>query len=164
MRRRSLALVGKGESALQLAVFNLGPLEYAIDIMAIKLIVRMPSLRPVPRAHEFVEGVMELRGVLVPVVDLRRRLGLAVTPPTRATKLVIAKVEGRLVGLIVDRAVGVHRVAPTDVRPTPEWISGPEGAVFSGACMRATSLVLIIDLPRLLSSQEKLRLGEILSG
>jgi purine-binding chemotaxis protein CheW len=162
MRRRSLALAGRGEVARELAVFELGALEYALDIMAIKLIVRMPSLRPVPRAPEFVEGVMELRGVLVPVMDLRRRLGLAVTPATRATKLVIVKVDGRLLGLIVDRALGVHRVAPADVRATPEGIGGPEGAVFSGACLREGHLVLIIDLPRLLSSQEKLHLGDAL--
>ncbi len=145
----------------QFAVFTLGELEYAVDIMRISQIIQPQSIRPVPRAPTYVDGVIERRGVVIPIMDLRRRFGLEAPPSTRATKFIIVRLDGRLIGLIVDRVIGVHRVPHNAIRPTPEWIAGPEAAVFSGVCRREDHLVLMVDLATLVSTQEKLELGQM---
>ncbi|MFH2009717.1 MAG: chemotaxis protein CheW [bacterium] len=152
---------GPSTPDLQFAVFTLGSLEYAVDIMRISQIIRPISIRPVPRVPAFIEGVIELRGVVIPIMDLRRRLGIEPAPDVRATKYIIVRLERRLIGLIVDRVVGVHRVSHDAIRPTPDWISGPEASVFSGVCRRVEGLVLLVDLDRLISSDETLDLGAL---
>jgi len=146
---------------VQLAVFTLGSQEYALDIMRIKQILRPQRIRPVPHAPTFVEGVIELRGVVIPVIDLRSRFGVERRDDTRGNRLIVARLRGRLVGLVVDSVVGVHRLPREEIRPTPGWIVGPESAIFYGVCRREDRLVLVLDLAKLLSSGEELRLGEL---
>jgi len=152
---------GPSTPELQFAVFTLGSLEYAVDIMRISQIIRPMPIRPVPQAPAFIDGVIELRGVVIPIMDLRRRLGIEPAPDERATKYIIVRLERKLVGLIVDCVVGVHRVSQDAIRPTPGWIAGPEAAVFSGVCRRGEGLVLLVELDRLISSDETLDLGEL---
>ncbi len=152
---------GAPEPTEHLAVFSLGAAEYALDIMVIRQIIRPRPIRPVPRAPTFVEGVVELRGAVIPVVDLRRRFGVEPEVGPAAAKLIIVRLQGRLVALVVDRVIGVHRVKKTEIRGTPHWIAGPEAAVFSGVCRREEHLVLVIDLQQLLTTQETLHLGEV---
>lgn len=153
-------LAGEGET-VQLAIFTLGNQEYGLDIMRIRQILRPQRIRPVPKAPAFMDGVIELRGVVVPVVDLRRRFGVEAREDARANKLVIARLQGRLMGLVVDGVHGVHRLRREEIRPAPRWIVGPESAVFSGVCRREDHLVLVLDLAKLLSSNESFHLGEL---
>lgn len=145
----------------QFTVFIIGELEYAVDIMCISQIIRPQPIRPVPRAPAYIEGVIELRGAVIPIMDLRRRFGLEPAPSSRSTKFIIVRLDRRLVGLIVDEVVGVHRVSRSAIRPTPGWIAGPEAAVFSGLCRREGHLVLVVDLATLVSSKENLQLGDL---
>lgn len=149
------------EQDRQFTVFVLGDLEYAIDIMRISQIIQPLPIRPVPRAPSYIDGVIELRGVVIPIMDLRRRFGLDVGVASRATKFIIVRLDGRLVGLIVDRVVGVHRVGRSAIRRTPDWITGPEAAVFSGVCRREDHLVLLVELATLVSTTEDLQLGGV---
>ncbi len=151
------------EASQQLAVFTLGELEYAIDIMRIRQIIRPLAIRPVPYAPDFVDGVIELRGSVIPVVDLRRRFGLEPGADVRAVKFFIVRLRGRQLGLVVDSVVGVLRVRLEEIRPTPQWITGPEAAVFNGVCRREDRLVLLLDLERLLSTREALSLGDVVA-
>lgn len=143
----------------QFTVFVLGDLEYAIDIMRISQIIQPQPIRPVPRAPSYIDGVIELRGVVIPIMDLRRRFGLEPADISRSTKFIIVQLDRRLVGLIVDGVVGVHRVGRSAIRRTPDWIAGPEAAVFSGVCRREDHLVLLVELATLVSSQDNLQLG-----
>lgn len=145
----------------QLAVFTLGDLEYAVDIMRISQIIQPRPIRPVPRAPEYIDGVIELRGAVIPIMDLHRRFGLEPAQITRATKFIIVRLDHRLIGLIVDQVIGMHRVKHNAIRPTPEWIVGPEAAVFSGVCRREDHLVLLVDLATLISSEEDLQMGDL---
>jgi purine-binding chemotaxis protein CheW len=143
----------------QLAVFTLGELEYAIDILSIQQIVRPQTVRRLPRAPAFVKGVIDLRGQVIPVLDLGQRFGLEPGDGAGATRLIIVRCATRLLGLLVDRVLGVHRAGPEDLHPTPHWITGPEAAVFSGLCRREGHLVLILELSALLSLDDKVRLN-----
>lgn len=148
-------------SGQQFAVFTLGSLEYAVDIMRITQIIRPLPVRPVPRAPEFIDGVIELRGAVIPVMDLRRRFGVQSAGTDQSVKFIIVRLGRRQLGLIVDMVVGVHRVQAEAIRPAPQWIAGEGTAIFSGVCMREGRLVLLIDLGKLVATDEVLEVRAV---
>lgn len=143
---------------IQLACFRVGEQLYGLDILRIREIVRPQKLRPVPRAPAFVEGVMDLRGAVVPVVDLRRRFELAIPPQSRQTRIMISAIAGRIVGLLVDEVLEVRRYGRKEIQPAPHFLSGKGVEFFLGVCRRAEELVLILNLEKLLSTDEKIDL------
>jgi purine-binding chemotaxis protein CheW len=149
---------------VQLASFYVGAEEYAIDIMGIKEIINPIRITPVPKAPGFIEGVVELRGAILPVVDLRKRFDLPVTVPNRATKYIIVAIEGRIVGLIVDRVSKFLRVTRADVRSPPALVEGESAGFFTGVCHQGGRIVMVLDVDRILSSQEKISLTALGRG
>lgn len=124
---------------LKLAGFFVGGAVYGIDIMRIKEVIQSAPypIRPVPHAPEIVEGVIQLRGVVIPVIDLRKRFRVEADPRlARLNKLVIVSVRGRIVGLKVDLIVGELRVPAGSLRPAPSMLRTGSGDVdddfFSG--------------------------------
>jgi purine-binding chemotaxis protein CheW len=118
----------------QLCTFRVGGEDYAIDIMRVREIIPPLPVTPVPRAPAFVEGVIRLRGDVVPVLDVRRRLGLPITPPTRKTKVLIVNVAGRRLGLVVDEVTEVVRIPRDEIRPAPALVEGQGPRFFLGVC------------------------------
>lgn len=124
-----------GDPALaQLCTFRVGGEDYAIDIMRVREIIPPLPVTPVPRAPPFVEGVIRLRGDVIPVLDVRRRLGLDVQPPNRKTKVLIVKVAGRRLGLVVDEVTEVVRIPRAEIRPAPALVDGHGSRFFLGVC------------------------------
>lgn len=152
------------QEIVQLATFYVGAEEYAIDIMSIKEIINPLRITPVPKAPAFIEGVVELRGAILPVVDLRKRFDLPVTPTHRATKYIIVAIEGRIVGLIVDRVSKFLRVTRGDVRPPPALVEGEGASFFTGVCHQGGRILMVLDIDRILSTQEKISLGAMARG
>jgi purine-binding chemotaxis protein CheW len=87
---------------IQVACLRMGEGLYAVDIMRIKEIIRLPKLAPLPRALPFVEGVINLRGTVIPVIDLRKRFGLPTAQDRESSRLLILSIAGQPLGLIVD--------------------------------------------------------------
>lgn len=144
-----------GRAQLKLAGFRVGDAAYAIDIMRIKEVIdaRPHVLRPVPHAPDLIEGVVQLRGVVIPVVDLRRRFGVEIDPALeRLNKLIIVSVRGRILGLRVDRIIGELGVLAESVRPAPSLLRVKGGAqeFFSGVCRSGDEMVFVINLDALL--------------
>ncbi|WAS98618.1 chemotaxis protein CheW [Nannocystis punicea] len=129
-----------GEEDLKVAGFYVGPGLYGIEIMRIKEVIqaRPYPIRPVPYAPAIVEGVIQLRGVVIPVVDLRRRFGAPIDPAIdHLNKLIIVSVAGRIAGLKVDRVLGELRVPAGGLRPAPSMLRpeldrSADGNIFSG--------------------------------
>lgn len=145
----------QGVTLLQLASFKLANEEYAVDIGAVQEIVRMSSITRVPRAPSFVEGVVNLRGKIVPVIDLRRRFGLSSVEATKSTRIVIVQVTGKTVGLIVDSVREVLRLSSDAVSPPPEMVaSSVDAAFFKGVGQIGDRLIILLDLQRLLTHDE----------
>ena len=133
--RGGRGIPGPGEAALaQLCTFRVGGEDYAIDIMRVREIIPPLPVTPVPRAPSFVEGVIRLRGDVLPVVDVRRRLGLPVTSPTRKTKVLIVNVARRQIGLVVDEVTEVLRLPRSEIRPAPALVGGDGPRFFLGVC------------------------------
>ena len=143
---------------VQLATFALAQETYAIDIMRIKEIINPLRITRVPKAPAFIEGVVELRGAILPIVDLRKRFDLPAPEPTRATKYVIVAIDGRIIGLIVDGVREVLRVARAELKPAPALVENDSAKYFSGICHASGQIVMMLDIDRILSSQEKISL------
>jgi len=140
------------DEELQLAGFAVGEGIYGIDIMRIKEVIQAAPhpIRRVPHAPPLVEGVIALRGVVIPVIDLRKRFGAPIDPAlTRFNKLVIVSVRGRIVGLKIDRIVGELRISASAVRPAPSMLRplGHENVdFFSGVCRAGEDMIFVVNL------------------
>lgn len=132
---------------LQLLALELAGSPYALPVERVREIVRLRPITPVPRVPGEVLGVISLRGEIVQVVDLRRRLGLAERPPARATRVVIAHaMDGHVAGLLVDSVTEVMSLDGGALRPP----TGPSEAVAS-LCVRGAEFVSVLDLDRVLA-------------
>lgn len=140
------------DEELQLAGFAVGDGIYGIDIMRIKEVIQSTPhpVRRVPHAPPLVEGVIALRGVVIPVIDLRLRFGAPIDPTlARFNKLVIVSVRGRIVGLKIDRIVGELRIPARGVRPAPSMLRplGYENVdFFSGVCRMGEDMIFVVNL------------------
>ena len=114
---------------VQLAAFCIDSEEYVIDIMRVREIIRPLPITPIRRGPQFVEGVLNLRGTVVPIIDLRRRFGLE-PKESRLRRIIIMVVDGRILGLIVDRMSDVVRVERSSIRPAPGCSMGNALRIF----------------------------------
>jgi len=131
----------------QLLTFRLGEDPYAVPIERVREIVRLPAITPMPRVPECVRGVISLRGEMVEVIDLRRRLGLPDSPPTRTSRVVVLHDDGRATsGLLVDGVNDVLRVPHEAISES----APSEDAHVSGLCERGNGFVSLLDVDRVL--------------
>jgi purine-binding chemotaxis protein CheW len=146
------------EESLQMVGFRVGENEYALDIMRVKEIINPVRVTSVPKAPPFIEGVIELRGAILPVVDVRRRFDLAAADATRSTKFMIVGLDvgdrRMIVALVVDGVSEPLRVAKDQIKPAPELAQGA-ARYFSGVVHREGRIFMVLDLDRLLSATEK---------
>lgn len=146
---------------VQLACFRVGGELYALDIMSIREIIRPQKLTAIPKAPRFIEGVINLRGAVIPVADLRKRFDQACSEDSRKHRIIICSVGGRIVGLLVDEVLEVRRYGRQDVAPAPQFLKGPEAEFFLGVARRGEDLVMVLDLDRILSTDEQIALQKI---
>jgi purine-binding chemotaxis protein CheW len=151
----------------QLVAFGVADGDYAVDIMRIKEIINPVAVTPMPKAPPFIEGVIELRGAIMPIIDVRKRFDLQTAPATRATKFLIVSVdvgEARvIVGLVVDRVSEPLRVPRTEIRPAPR-LSVSERAFFTGVVAHHGKMLMVLDVDALLSTAEKATLSGLSGG
>jgi purine-binding chemotaxis protein CheW len=112
----------EGGPIVQLCTFRIGEEDYAVDIMRVREIVHPQPVTPVPRAPEFVDGVIRLHGEVISIVDARRRFGLPPRVPSKKTRFLILNVAGRRLGLVVDEVCEVLRVPLSELRPAPALV------------------------------------------
>jgi purine-binding chemotaxis protein CheW len=146
---------------VQLACFLLGRELYALDIMKIREIIRPQKLTPVPKAPSFIEGVINLRGVIIPVADLRKRFDQKIGEETRKNRILICSVAGKMVGLLVDEVMEIRRYTRQELSPVPRYMKGSGAEYFLGVARQGDDLVLLIDLEKVLSSDEKIAVASI---
>ncbi len=139
----------------QLVLFDLGSEHYAIDSMNVREIIRMQTITKIPGAPMSVEGVINLRGKVTPVLDLRKRLGLSVTEESKETRIVVVEVEGQDVGLIVDGVSEVLRIPVSVIEPTSTIVAAEEADYILGVAKLESKLVILLDIARLLVGGEK---------
>ena len=143
-----------------LIVFRVGPDLYTVDVSAVQEVLPAAPTTRVPGAPVFVEGVLELRGLVVPVVDLRRRLGYDGKVEGRSARFIVVAVGDRVIAMAVDEVLEVVRVHANDLGPAPDLVreSGVKHVV--GVVRGNEELTLVLDLESALSAREQAALEE----
>jgi len=145
----------------QLVVFDLGSEHFGVDIGAVDGIIKMQEITRVPKAPRFVEGVTNLRGSILPVVDLRRRLNLDMIENTDETRIVVVNMEHAKIGMIVDAVSEVLTVQDDIIEPPPSMVATVDTTFITGIAKVDSRLVILLDLSKVLSLEEKTALQAI---
>ena len=140
---------------LQFAVFKIGDIKFGIDIMKVREITRYQKTTGIPGTPSFIEGVMNLRGVIIPVVDLRKRFGLESKRPDKKSRIIVAFILKRLAGLLVDEVIEVARISSDILRPPPQIGKSIGGEYIKGVYEKNEDIVFIVDFDKLLSAPEQ---------
>lgn len=159
--KKKIAQTADFSDNIQLICFKLGPEVYGFDIMQIKEIIRYQKITPIPKAASFIEGVINLRGVVVPVIDLRKRFELPVDINIKC-RVIIAQVETKIVGLIIDDVTDIVTLPKTSILPSPKTVKGVEVEYLDGMADMERGLLLVLNLNRLLTAEEKGAIDESL--
>jgi purine-binding chemotaxis protein CheW len=148
---------------LQIVGFRIGRETFGLPISMVHEIVRPPEITNVPHAPEYVEGVMNLRGRIVPVIDLRRRFGGVPMENSRKNRVLVVDVDARAVGLIVDSASEVLKISDLEIEPPPNVLSEASTNYVTGVAKYQGRLIILVDLRKILQSGE-LRLPPATEG
>ncbi len=143
------------EATEHLVTFYLDREEYGIDVRQVQEIRRLTEITSVPRAPEFVRGVINLRGRILPVLDLKRKLGMGEVGENRAARIVVVRVRDRLIGLLVDGASQVPKIPVSRIEAPPEEVVERGGAYIRGVAKLDDRLIILVDLERLLAHELK---------
>jgi len=145
---------------IQLVSFNLEKEEYGINVLAVREIIRMISITRVPNTPSYVEGVINLRGKVVPIISLRRKFDLAQAEYDKRTRIMVMEVVGEMMGFIVDEVSEVIRISEKDIQPPPPVVaSGIEQECMAGIVNQAERLLVLLDLERMFTDDERRLFG-----
>ena len=150
------------EDTEHLATFVLDKEEYGVDVRQVQEIRRVGEITAVPRAPEFVRGVINLRGRILPVLDLKRKLNLGEVGVARAARIVVVRTQGRILGLLVDGASQVLKVPVSRIEPPPEEVVERGGDYIRAVAKLDDRLIILIDLERILA--QELREAPVATG
>jgi purine-binding chemotaxis protein CheW len=146
---------------LKVIVFALADEEYGVEVEKVKTIERMMPMTRVPKTYSFVKGVINLRGVVVPVIDLRGRFGLPEQDYTDNSRIVIIAVNDMEVGLIVDSANDVIDVDSDAIQDPPEIVGGVRAKYLQGVAKLGDRLLVLLNLQEVLNKSEIVKLEEL---
>lgn len=147
----------------QLVVFGLGKEEFGIDISRVREIVRLQNITTIPQSMDFVEGIVNLRGQIVPIVDLGKRFLLVERDEENQAdrKIIVVTMEGQNIGILVDCVSEILRIPDEAIEPTPPMVtSGMSNEFIRGVAKVKERLIIFLDLDRIFSSEERELLGQ----
>ena len=160
---------GFSSDELQLVSFCIGSEEYGVDILQVQEINRMVDITKVPQAPRYVEGVINLRGKVIPIIDLRKRFNLELKEHDKNTRIVVVDIGGNIMGMIVDSVSEVLRIPEETVEPPSPIMTTVDSAFLTGIAKIDGSnpehaegrLIILLDLEKVLSPEEKAHLQSV---
>jgi len=149
------------EELLQLVSFNIDNEEFGIDILKVEEIIRVISITKIPNAPDFIEGVINLRGKVIPVIDLRTRLNKIRKSHDNNTRVIVVEVSGKTVGFLVDSVKEVLRIPKNITEPPPSMVSGVNSEYITAIGKLEDRLLILLDLEKVLDYRQKEELSQI---
>lgn len=145
------------DELIQLVSFMLADEEYGVEVLKVREIIRMPTITKMPNTPHYVEGIINLRGKVIPIISKRKRFGLEEIENNSHTRIIIMDVAGGLTGFIVDGVSEVIRIQSSEIQPPPAMVlSGGIGQEFiTGVFNHADRLLIIMDVDRMFSDDER---------
>jgi len=148
------------EKDLQVVGFRIGNETYGVRIASVREIVRVPEITVVPNAPDCIEGVINLRGKIIPVMDLRKRFGRSATDVDKRNRILVVELESKLLGLIVSSASEVLKIPPSEIAAPGTVFAEGESSYVTGVGKLKGRLIILLDIARLLRQPEFKKLEE----
>jgi len=146
--------IKRTEILRQVVTFNIGAEEYAIDIMSVIEIIKQTVITPVPLSMDFVKGVINLRGKVVPIVDLKKKFKITFTENKKDVRLIVVEIDKKVIGFQVDKVKEVVSIPENLIDPTPSIVSGISQTYISGVARYIDRLIILLNIEKLLSETE----------
>lgn len=150
-----MAVVDQNVDELQIVVFNLDNSYYGVHILQVQEIIKMTEITKLPNTPEFVEGIVNLRGSIIPVMDLRRRFGLKALEIKDDWKILILKTGDVKFGVMVDQISEVEKIPVDIIETPPKVVSGINGEFISGIAKTKERLLILLDIEKILTNDEQ---------
>jgi len=150
----------KAEQELQLVTFRLANEEYGLPITKVREINRLVPVTKLPQTPSFMEGIINLRGRIIPVIDLRKRFEMSVTAHDDDTRIIIVDISGQIVGVIVDAVIEVVRLNTANIEPPPATVA-VDLQFIEGVGKINDRLIILLDIDKVLTNQEELAVKQI---
>lgn len=138
--------------------FRLGEDLFGINVARVFEVIRYPAVRALPHTPPFLEGAAELRGAVLPIVDLRKRFGIDPSPTGPETRVIVTDLGGEKIGLVVDRVLGVIRLAAGEMRPAPKFFKGLAARYLEALVPREDRNVIVLNTDEILTSKEQIQM------
>ena len=148
------ARTAAAETHREVLVFILGGEEYAVDILKVQEIRGYDKVTPIPAAPDFLKGIVNLRGTIVPVIDLRVKFGLPSPRYDDTTVMIVLRIGARVIGIVVDGVSDTLPLAASDIRPAPGLGAIVDASYLAGLATKDDRMILLLDIERFLSSAE----------
>ena len=145
----------------QLISFTIGNENYGVDIQTVKEVIRHREITRLPKAPAFVKGVINLRGDVIPIMDLRERFNMEQQEYTSMTRVIVVEVDGRSVGMVVDSVSHVIRIETGQIEPPPPCVGKVSEEYIRGVGKVDDKLIVLLHISRILTTQEKIELEKI---
>jgi len=153
--------VNENEELLQLVSFNIDEEEFGVDILKVQEIIRTVQITQVPNAPAFVKGVINLRGKVIPIVDLRMKLGKEKKKDDNNTRIIVVDLESKTIGFIVDSVSEVLRIPKNITEAPPEIVSGINSEYITAVGKLEDRLLILLDLEKILSAKENVEMKKM---
>lgn len=145
---------GEGLKSSQIVTFKLAAEEYGVDITKVQEIILLGDITRVPEVPEFIEGVINLRGNVIPIVDLRKRFRLKQVDRNEETRIIVVNVNSKVIGIVVDAVNEVLRIGQSEIEPPPSTISGVGKEYLKGLVKLEKRLLILLDIESILTLEE----------
>lgn len=155
------AAIDEGKTVIQLIVFRAGEEEFGVKIDAVREIIKMGVITPIPESPDFIRGIVNVRGEIVTAIDVKSRFDLKTKENVEAKHIVVTKQGENLFGLIVDEVIEVLRIMKKDIQSTPSVLDRMNEKYVSGIVSRDNRLIILLDLDQVLSYQELVNLSHL---
>jgi purine-binding chemotaxis protein CheW len=151
--------IGFATDGSQYLTFTLGDEEYGVEILKVQEIKGYSTITPIPNTPPYVRGVMNLRGTIIPVVDLRSKFAMPETEYTRFTVIIVVTIGTKVVGLVVDAVSDVLNVPRGDIQPTPDFGSQVDTRFIEGMAKAGDKLIVLLNIDKVLGAEELVALS-----
>lgn len=142
------------DEVVQLVSFNIGEEEFGVDILKVQEINRMVEITRVPNSPDYVEGVINLRGKVIPIIYMRKRLGMPPKPLDKDTRIIVVEIDKKVIGFIVDSVNEVLRIHKSITEPPPSMVAGIDSDFITSIAKLEDRLLIMLDLEKILTKSE----------
>lgn len=153
------------DGSLQLVTFQLGEELYSVDIMKVKEIVKLQSIRTIPNSPDYIEGILNLRKEIIPIINLHKRFDIKESIKSEEDALlggfIILQIKDSKIGIIIDRIARVVEIDVKDIQPPPQMITGIGAEYIQGVCNMKDGYLIILNTERLFNTKELQRIAEL---